>query len=172
MNGVDTRWAYGDVIEVVTGARDALDVIVVPKVRRAGDVWWVDTLLTQLEGTLGLERRIGLEVLIEEAEGLQYVDEIAQVGVIPVALPVTGDLVGRLAAVARITRQRRRRHGRAHRPNRADWLALSIIETGIAVGVVLSRHGAQQRCGSSVNPSGAGPENDRGSGSTCAAGQR
>jgi citrate lyase subunit beta / citryl-CoA lyase len=77
MNGVDTRWAYGDVIEVVTGARDALDVIVVPKVRRARDVWWVDTLLTQLEETLGLEKRIGLEVLIEEVEGLQYVDEIA-----------------------------------------------------------------------------------------------
>jgi citrate lyase subunit beta / citryl-CoA lyase len=77
MNGVDTRWAYGDVIEVVTEARDALDVIIVPKVRRARDVWWVDVLLTQLEETLGLTRRIGLEVLIEEAEALQNVDTIA-----------------------------------------------------------------------------------------------
>lgn len=77
MNGVDTRWAYGDVIEVVTTAREALDVIVVPKVRRARDVWWVDTLLTQLEETLGLEKRIALEVLIEEVKGLQHVDEIA-----------------------------------------------------------------------------------------------
>jgi citrate lyase subunit beta / citryl-CoA lyase len=77
MNGVDTRWAHGDVIEVVTTARDALDVIIVPKVRRARDVWWVDVLLTQLEETLGLEKRIALEVLIEEVEGLQYVDEIA-----------------------------------------------------------------------------------------------
>ncbi len=34
MNGIDTRWAYGDVIEVVTTAREALDVIIVPKVRR------------------------------------------------------------------------------------------------------------------------------------------
>ena len=77
MNGIDTRWAYGDVIEVVTTAREALDVIIVPKVRRARDVWWVDTLLTQLEETLGLRKRIALEVLIEETEGLQYVDEIA-----------------------------------------------------------------------------------------------
>jgi citrate lyase subunit beta / citryl-CoA lyase len=77
MNGIDTRWAYGDVIEVVTIARDALDVIIVPKVRRARDVWWVDVLLTQLEETLGLGRRIALEVLIEETEGLQHVDEIA-----------------------------------------------------------------------------------------------
>lgn len=77
MNGVDTRWAHGDVIEVVTTARENLDVIVVPKVRRARDVWWVDVLLTQLEETLGLEKPVALEVLIEEVEGLQYVDEIA-----------------------------------------------------------------------------------------------
>ena len=77
MNGIDTHWAYGDVIEVVTIAREALDVIIVPKVRRARDVWWVDTLLTQLEETLGLRKRIALEVLIEETEGLQHVDEIA-----------------------------------------------------------------------------------------------
>jgi len=60
MNGIDTHWAYGDVIEVVTIAREALDVIIVPKVRRARDVWWVDTLLTQLEETLGLAKRIEL----------------------------------------------------------------------------------------------------------------
>jgi citrate lyase subunit beta/citryl-CoA lyase len=79
MNGVDTRWAHGDVIEVVTDARDALQVIIVPKVRRARDVWWVDVLLTQLEETLGLPPDgIGLEVLIEETEGLENVGEIAR----------------------------------------------------------------------------------------------
>ncbi|NMH96884.1 HpcH/HpaI aldolase/citrate lyase family protein [Pseudonocardia acidicola] len=78
INGIDTRWAHGDVIEVVTGAREALDVIIVPKVRRARDVWWVDVLLTQLEDTLGLRKRVALEVLIEETEGLQNVDEIAR----------------------------------------------------------------------------------------------
>jgi citrate lyase subunit beta / citryl-CoA lyase len=77
MNAIDTRWAYGDVIEVVSTAREALDVIIVPKVRRARDVWWVDVLLTQLEETLRLGKRIALEVLIEETEGLQHVDEIA-----------------------------------------------------------------------------------------------
>lgn len=77
MNGIDTHWAYGDVIEVVSTAREALDVIIVPKVRQARDVWWVDTLLTQLEQALGLRKRIALEVLIEETEGLQHVDEIA-----------------------------------------------------------------------------------------------
>ena len=63
INGIDTPWCHGDIIEMVTGARDALDVLIVPKVRRARDVWWVDVLLTQLETTLRLDRPIGLEVL-------------------------------------------------------------------------------------------------------------
>lgn len=77
VNGLDTPWCHGDVIEVVTGAREALDVIIVPKARSARDVWWFDVLLTQLERTLGLARPIGLEVLIEEAEGLTNAPEIA-----------------------------------------------------------------------------------------------
>ena len=42
------------------------------------DVWFIDTLLSQLEDKLGLENgRIGLEVLIEEAQALACVEEIA-----------------------------------------------------------------------------------------------
>ena len=78
INGIETPWCYGDIIEVVTGARGALDVLIVPKARTARDVWWVDVLLTQLETKLGLTKRIGLEVLIEEAEGLMNAAEIAR----------------------------------------------------------------------------------------------
>jgi citrate lyase subunit beta/citryl-CoA lyase len=78
VNGLDTQWCYGDVVDIVTGAREALDVIIVPKARTARDVWWFDVLLTQLETKLGLTKRIGLEVLIEEAEGLANAAEIAR----------------------------------------------------------------------------------------------
>jgi citrate lyase subunit beta / citryl-CoA lyase len=78
VNGIDTPWCFGDVIEVVSGAREALDVVIVPKARAARDVWWFDVLLTQLESELGLSKRIGLEVLIEEAEGLSNASSIAR----------------------------------------------------------------------------------------------
>jgi len=78
INGLETPWCHGDIIEVVTGAREALDVLIVPKARAARDVWWVDVLLTQLETKLGLRRRIGLEVLVEESEGLANAVEIAK----------------------------------------------------------------------------------------------
>ena len=78
VNGLDTHWCHDDIIEIVTGAGEALDVIIVPKARTARDVWWVEVLLTQLEHKLHLTRRIGLEVLIEEAEGLANAAEIAK----------------------------------------------------------------------------------------------
>ncbi|MEV0706060.1 HpcH/HpaI aldolase/citrate lyase family protein [Nocardia aurea] len=77
INGIDTRWAYGDIIEIVTGARENLDTIIVPKVTAARDVWWVDVLLTQIEATLGLTEQIRLEVLIEDVAGVANAQAIA-----------------------------------------------------------------------------------------------
>jgi len=77
INGVHTRWAYGDLIDVVSAAGEVLDVVIVPKVKAPRDVWFVETLLSEVKADLGLERRIGIEVLIEEAEALARVEEIA-----------------------------------------------------------------------------------------------
>jgi citrate lyase subunit beta/citryl-CoA lyase len=78
INGLETPWCHDDLVEIVSGAGNALDVIIVPKVRSARDVWWVDVLLTQLETKLGRRRPIALEALIEEAEGLVNVVEISR----------------------------------------------------------------------------------------------
>ena len=62
---------------MVEGAGKNIDTIMLTKAMRAADVQFVDLLLTQLEGKLGLQRHIGIEVLIEEAGGLQNVESIA-----------------------------------------------------------------------------------------------
>lgn len=77
INDLDTHYAYEDIITVVEGAGTKLDTILVPKVRSACDVRFVDRLLSQIEGKLGMSRRIGIEVLIEEAEAIMRVEEIA-----------------------------------------------------------------------------------------------
>ncbi len=78
INGVHTPWCHDDLVEVISGAGEQVDVVIVPKVKSAREVWFVDDLLTQLELGLGLEPgRIGLEVLIEEVDALARVEEIA-----------------------------------------------------------------------------------------------
>jgi malyl-CoA/(S)-citramalyl-CoA lyase len=77
INGLDTHYSYRDVVDVVEQAGEAVDAIVIPKVSGAGDVHLVATLLTQIEDAMGLERRVGLAVLIETAIGMVNVDEIA-----------------------------------------------------------------------------------------------
>ena len=77
INDTGTPWCHGDVIEVVEGARGNLDAIMIPKPCDAADVLFVDKLLHQLEQGLGLDGKIGLELLIEETLGLQNIEEIA-----------------------------------------------------------------------------------------------
>ncbi len=78
INQVTSQFAFDDLREVVTGAGDALDCIMVPKVRNSGDIAFVDRALMQLEQSLGYEvGRIGIEAQIEDAEGLMRADEIA-----------------------------------------------------------------------------------------------
>jgi citrate lyase subunit beta/citryl-CoA lyase len=77
INSPGSEWSADDLAEVIGRAGDALDVVIVPKVRSADDVRWVAGRLDELE--LSLDRRvpIGIEVLIEEVEALVSVEEIA-----------------------------------------------------------------------------------------------
>jgi citrate lyase subunit beta/citryl-CoA lyase len=78
VNSTDTQWCYRDVVEVVEPAGDRIDTLILPKVESAGDVHFLDRLLSQIERARGWpEGRIGIEVLVESAAGVQHVDEIA-----------------------------------------------------------------------------------------------
>ena len=78
INQVTSQFAFDDIRDVVSEAGDVLDCIMVPKVRNAGDVAFVDRALLQLEQTHGLARgSIGIEAQIEDAEGLMRAEEIA-----------------------------------------------------------------------------------------------
>jgi len=78
VNDLTTPWTYRDVIDVVEGAGDNLDCVMLPKVQSAEQVVWLDLTLTQVEKTLGFEvGRIGIEAQIENARGLVNVDAIA-----------------------------------------------------------------------------------------------
>ena len=71
INALDTPFAYRDLVDVVEGAGARLDALMVPKVGSARDVWFVDTMLAQLEAHTGRTAPIGIEAQIESAAGLR-----------------------------------------------------------------------------------------------------
>jgi citrate lyase subunit beta/citryl-CoA lyase len=76
VNAWDTEWTYRDVIEVVEGAGERLDELMLPKVQSAADVQALDLLCTQIEKVTGRQSRIGIEAQIETARGVINVEEI------------------------------------------------------------------------------------------------
>lgn len=77
INGLDTHYMYRDVVDVVEQAGERLDLIMIPKVGTAADVYAVDMMVTQIEDAKGYKKRIGFEHIIETALGMQNVSEIA-----------------------------------------------------------------------------------------------
>lgn len=77
INGLDTHYMYRDVVDVVEQAGANLDLIMIPKVGTAADVYAVDMMVTQIEDAKGYKKRIGFEHIIETALGMQNVHEIA-----------------------------------------------------------------------------------------------
>ena len=77
INGMDTPFAYRDLIDIVEGAGEFVDTIVIPKVNDAAEVKAVDYFLTQIELRMGFRRPIGLHASIETAAGMMRVEEIA-----------------------------------------------------------------------------------------------
>src|SRR5216684_4773918 len=77
VNSWDTKWTYGDVIDVVGNAGERLEEVMLPKVQTAAEVVALDLLLTQVEINAGLPPgHIGIEAQIETARGIINVEEI------------------------------------------------------------------------------------------------
>ena len=77
INGLDTHFMYKDVVDLIEKAPGKLDLIMIPKVGTISDVYAVDMLCTQVEDAMGIDKRIGFELIIETALGMQNINEIA-----------------------------------------------------------------------------------------------
>ena len=77
INGLDTHFMYRDVVDVMEQGGDRLDLIMIPKVGTPSDVYAVDMLVTQIETAKRRKKRIGFELIIETALGMQNVEAIA-----------------------------------------------------------------------------------------------
>jgi malyl-CoA/(S)-citramalyl-CoA lyase len=77
INGLDTPYMYRDVIDVIEQGGERLDMIMIPKVGTAADVYALDMLVTQCEQAMGWQKRLGFSLIIETALGMANVDAVA-----------------------------------------------------------------------------------------------
>jgi len=77
INALESPWILDDLTTLVAEIGDQLDVIMVPKVEGAWDIHYVDRLLAQLEAKGEVERPILIHALLETAQGVANLEEIA-----------------------------------------------------------------------------------------------
>jgi citrate lyase subunit beta/citryl-CoA lyase len=76
INQICSQWCHHDIIDLFGASSRLIDRLVVPKVQSAGDIGFVDHLLTGLERETQSDRAVTLEVQIEDPVGLYAIDEI------------------------------------------------------------------------------------------------
>lgn len=77
VNCLNSPWFLDDVTELVLKAGHQLDVIMLPKVEGPWDIHYADQFVAQLEAKAGLSRPILFHAILETAEGVARVEEIA-----------------------------------------------------------------------------------------------
>ncbi|MEM8789106.1 MAG: CoA ester lyase [Pseudomonadota bacterium] len=77
INGLDTPYWHRDVIELIEHGGERLDLIMIPKVGSAADLYAVDALVTAAETAAGRQKKLGFEVILETAAGFAHVQDIA-----------------------------------------------------------------------------------------------
>jgi malyl-CoA/(S)-citramalyl-CoA lyase len=77
INALNSPWVLDDIIEIVAAIGDKLDVIMLPKVEGAWDIHYLDQLLAQLEARYAVKKPILIHAILETAEGVNNVADIA-----------------------------------------------------------------------------------------------
>ncbi|MEA2281294.1 MAG: malyl-CoA/(S)-citramalyl-CoA lyase [Solirubrobacteraceae bacterium] len=77
VNALESPWVLDELTTLVAEIGDVLEVIMVPKVEGPEDIHYVDRLLAQLEARAGVGRPILVHALLETAQGVNRVEEIA-----------------------------------------------------------------------------------------------
>jgi malyl-CoA/(S)-citramalyl-CoA lyase len=77
INCLNSPWALDDIVDIVSAVGDRLDVIMLPKVEGPWDIHYLDQLLAQLEARHGITKPILIHAILETAEGVVNVDDIA-----------------------------------------------------------------------------------------------
>ena len=78
INGLDTPFGYRDLLEVAEAAGPLIEAVVVPKVNHPGDIHFVSRMLDGIEAAKKFSSRINIEAIIESAEGLEQISQIAK----------------------------------------------------------------------------------------------
>lgn len=77
VNALNSPWVLDDLLQIVAEVGDKLDVVMVPKVEGPWDIHYVDQLLAQLEARHHVSKPILIHALLETAQGVKNVDDIA-----------------------------------------------------------------------------------------------
>src|ERR1700681_1249705 len=77
VNELASPWVLDDLTELVTEIGHRLEVIMVPKIEGPWDIHYVDRLLAQLESKAGAQRPILVHAVLETAQGVANLEEIA-----------------------------------------------------------------------------------------------
>ncbi len=77
VNSLESPWVLDDLTTLVAEIGEQLEVVMVPKVEGAWDIHYVDRLLAQLEAKAELDRPILIHAILETAQGVVNVEEIA-----------------------------------------------------------------------------------------------
>jgi len=77
VNCLNSPWILDDLSEIVAGCGNRLDAVMIPKVEGPWDIHFVDQYLAQLEARNGIKKPILIHALLETAEGVKNVEQIA-----------------------------------------------------------------------------------------------